>query len=629
MADWRYIVQRLATKEILEYELPLQRDGLRFDRSGAGSLKGKIAPEYGTLKASDGKPLLDEWSTAIYAEKDGMIEWGGIVIHSKHPGNGGAWEIEAAGFSTILHGLIYNTVHEFSMGVDPLTVVRHLWSYAQSHPRNQQLDMVVTGDTDSGVELGDEALPAYNEVFLDNAWKRKSDVPSSQIDPRCSAPLYSKITSDAQSLRLKRLDRFDEIALPFDVTVGTETIRVHGRDGLRLTGLERGMGDSTISGHYAGTAVTYRGTPERIVLAVPQKPYTLSVYESHDCGRVLDELAATTPFDYVERHRWAGDEIIHEFELTAPRTGQQRDDLVFIQGDNITKVVEVDRDGDEYANEVLGLGKGQGEDALRADIDSEDLEVPDDGRLWRTRLSPDKAETSAKALKSRLTRELKARLGIDNLVESITVVDHPNAPIGSWEVGDDIFIQATLPWLGDIGIWCRIESWQLESDTTATLTLTPRSSSPKARLARELLEISQRITPLERTTQMVTYSNEGAPSNLPGSSLKPSPKYKYNPPNTPDFDPSEIDPLAAMEASDLALDRLDALDSLISSGGLGSGGGGGGNFTVVEAGEDGTYPARPSSAAPPAFRVLWIGPDPGRAEDGTGVALTGDLWAAA
>lgn len=626
MAEWRYIVQRLATKEFLEYDLPFQPQGLTRDRSGSGSLKGTISPEI-ALRAPDGKPLLDEWSTALYVERDGSIEWGGIVVHSKPSSDKATWTIEASGFSSVLYGLVYNTVHEFPMNVDPLTVVRHLWDYAQSHPRNAHLDMVVTGDTDSGEELGDPPLPAYREVYVDGRWQNKDSVPSGDIDARTSAPLYSKITKTSTSMKLKRLERFDELSLPFKVNVGTEVIEVHSRNGTTLGGLVRAVDDSTLSGHYAGTAVTYKGTPERIVLAVPAKPYTLSVFESHDCGRKLDELAATTPFDWVEKHRWSGDDIVHEFEVRAPRVGSVRDDLVFVQGDNIIKVVEVDRDGDEYANEIIGLGKGQGEDAIRSVVDSDDIDAPSDGRLWRTRLSPDKGETSTASLNKRIKRELATRLGIEQIIESITVVEHPNAPIGSWEVGDDIFIQATVPWLGDIAMYCRVESWTLDSDTQATIRLTSFSSSAHARLARELLEISNRVAPLERSTQAVSGS-ETFDFSSPGSSLKPLPKYSYKAPSLSDFDPAEVDPLAAMEASDLALDRLDALDSLIAGGGLG-GGGGGGNFAVVEAGEDGTYPPRPSSAAPPAFRVLWIGPDPGRAEDGTGLALKGDLWAAA
>lgn len=612
MADSRYIIQRLATGEFLEYELPLVTTGPRFDRSGAGALTGTISPEWGRLIASDDKPLLDEWSTAIYSEVDGEIEWGGIVIHSRQAGS--TWTVEAAGFRTVLQGLIYDDVHAFPMGVDPLTVVRFLWDYAQQHPRNQHLGVTVTGDTDSGVELGDEALAEFRQVFVGGAWVSKSSVSAGDIDPHRSAPLYRKISKTATSMRLRSLAGMDSITLPFNVTVGTEVIEVHGITGTTLTGLVRGVGNTTPTSHYAGTAVVYQGTPERIVSAVPEKPYTLSVFESDDCGAKLDKLAAFTPFDYVEHHRWSGDQIVHEFEVRSPRIGSQRDDLVFVQGDNIIEVVEVDRDGDDYANEVIGLGAGSGEDAVRASVDSIDISAGDDGRLRRTRLSPDKAERSAAALEKRIRRELATRLGIEEVIETITVIDHPNAPIGSWSVGDDIFIQATLPWLGDVAMYCRVESWQRLEGGKASIRLSSYSSSAHAQLARELLEISQRIAPLERSTQAVNYSDDY-------SATATKPKYNYNVPDiSDDFSTAGFDPIAA---SDMALDRIDALEA-----GLGSGlGGGGGSGNFVYANADGTWPPRPSDTPPPAFGVMWIGPNqPEIVPSGTGGALTGDLW---
>ena len=54
---------------------------------------------------------------------------------------------------------------------------------------------------------------------------------------------------------------------------------------------------------------------------------------------------------------------------------------------------------------------------------------------------------------------------------SITVQDHPNARIGSWQLGDTILVQLHVPHLGDVSRWHRIVAWELTTEDTATLTL--------------------------------------------------------------------------------------------------------------------------------------------------------------
>lgn len=62
----------------------------------------------------------------------------------------------------------------------------------------------------------------------------------------------------------------------------------------------------------------------------------------------------------------------------------------------------------------------------------------------------------------------KAALRITNL----EVTDHPNAPLGAWQVGDDVLVRAELPWLGEVEMWVRITAWSLTSETTASLEVT-------------------------------------------------------------------------------------------------------------------------------------------------------------
>jgi len=357
MTAWRFIAQRALTGEFLDLELPLALSSLKWDLSGPGSLVGTVAPDTGALRAPDGRLLLEEWGTLVYAEADGEIRWGGIVISSGFQGP--EWTIEAAGFTTYPHGLPFlDTLSE--VGADPADVVRKLWQHVQAHP-DGNLGVQVVGST--GARLG-----------------------TPKVD-----------------------------------------------------------GDNT-SG-----------------------PYELLWWDAPDVGQEIDSLAQEASFDYVEEHAWDGDEISHTVRIGYPRLGRFRDDLAFVQGDNVSNVVAPTIDGDDFANEVVGLGAGEGRAALRRST------AVRDGRLRRARVYSGKDVTSAARLDALIRDELQRRR--DTLtIDSVEVTDHPNAPIGSWAVGDDVLIQAELPWLGDVELRCRITAWELLSDSRARLTLA-RSSS--------------------------------------------------------------------------------------------------------------------------------------------------------
>ncbi|MFJ4880074.1 hypothetical protein ACIP93_33370 [Streptomyces sp. NPDC088745] len=104
---WRYIAERVITGDILDWDVPLVPDGPpKRELSGPGGLTATITPEYLRLNtAPDGMPVLAEWSTALYAEYEGRIRWGGLITHIKYQGQ--ALKLTVAGFSSYPHGLPY------------------------------------------------------------------------------------------------------------------------------------------------------------------------------------------------------------------------------------------------------------------------------------------------------------------------------------------------------------------------------------------------------------------------------------------------------------------------------------------------------------------------------------------
>lgn len=360
---WRYMAQRALTNEWLHWDVPLNEASITYQLSGPNQLTATIAPEDSSLLASDGRPLFDEWSTIIYAEESGIIRYGGILVPSEF-GPDGSWQVEFSGFSGYANGNTYSGDQSWD-SVDPLVVVRHIWSHLQSKP-----------DGNLGLVLDDTTSP----IRIGKVVKKKN----------------SK-------------DKTEEV----------------------------------------------------------NEPYVLGYWEEKDCGDEIDSLAGQTPFDYFEEHAWDGDEVAHRLRLGYPRLGRRRTDLRFVQGENLQLSPSVTRSGDEFCNVVRAVGKGEGRKAKRQEY------AVRDGRLRRERVVVDSSISDDDRLKTLARREYMVNNPLPGVSE-ITVFDHPNAKLGSFVPGDDILIQADLPWLKDFQLWCRITA----------LTITPGSDAMQLSLAR-------------------------------------------------------------------------------------------------------------------------------------------------
>ena len=88
MGNWRYIASRLngdGTETFLSYDVPLSGGQTTTALSGPGGINGTITPEIAALQDEYGRPILEPWSTAIYAEVDGQIR-GGAILSALGPG---------------------------------------------------------------------------------------------------------------------------------------------------------------------------------------------------------------------------------------------------------------------------------------------------------------------------------------------------------------------------------------------------------------------------------------------------------------------------------------------------------------------------------------------------------------
>lgn len=188
-------------------------------------------------------------------------------------------------------------------------------------------------------------------------------------------------------------------------------------------------------------------------------PYVLAWWATDDLGKELDDLAEETPFDYLLKSSWDGDtELKHHLHLGHPTIGVRRNNLRFMEGENITVDLSHTYAGEDYASEVLVLGAGEGRKMVRGTAKRKT------GRMRRTRVVTDKSITSRKRADAAAEAELKRALGESDL-DQVTVANHPNANLFSFDVGDEIYIQWPDGWEPAGGLWVRILSMEFQPDS--------------------------------------------------------------------------------------------------------------------------------------------------------------------
>jgi len=162
-------------------------------------------------------------------------------------------------------------------------------------------------------------------------------------------------------------------------------------------------------------------------------PRKLNWWETTDLGGAIDEYAKETPFDWVERVFWDGTEPRCHIDLGYPTIGTRKDHYRLVLGENIGTVPTVTEA--DYYNGVLALGAGEGRARIRG------WAGVSDGRLRRVRSIDDKGLAAVDQANARAREELDNTRG-QILVDSVTVYDHPNAPLEAIELGDELPLYA-------------------------------------------------------------------------------------------------------------------------------------------------------------------------------------------
>ena len=224
-------------------------------------------------------------------------------------------------------------------------------------------------------------------------------------------------------------------------------------------------------------AVVVDSTTSKAKVGTPAEPVKYSWWESPCLGDEVDNLvsAAASP-DYTCDVEWdsARTTPIRRVRLGYPRLGARRTDISFASGINIIDPPEVPLAGDDYAQVVVATGKGDGSAKKRSTT------AVRNGRLRMEYVLDLPDVASVGELAKRAAWEQAWRRSLANgTTEQITVRDHPSAPIGSWQVGDDVPVRVHNAWTDFVG-WCRITGWTVrpyaDGGEQAVIDLKPADS---------------------------------------------------------------------------------------------------------------------------------------------------------
>lgn len=438
MSAWRYHAMNIVTREWLHRDLPLRDVTISPALSGPQAMTAMISPDVAALKTDDGRPLLDEWSTFIVAEADDQIRGGGILTSSTF--TGADWALTITGFtgypkgqpmtSTLSYGGDNASGQDMNgptsgKGADPIRIVQDLWDQLQGQP-DADLGVTFAGDTSSRYRIAN-----WRNVF--NEWAYAPDA-STSIE--LSYPSNTSADSHGNYPRTIRL----------------ANVAVNG------TGFTKRRTPGQPNAGQAGKNIYWN--------------HFVYWYENADIGSRIDQYAQSTPFDYIERITWADvdkSDIRLEVVFGYPRLGRRMTGLRFAEGENVSQVIAVKRDGEDYANTVTALGAGDGKDQLRETVGQRD------GRLRRVLVETITSITDKTRLKNYATSSLNTVNQLHD-IESLTVRQHPNAEYGSYEVGDDISVTTWRGW-EQVSLWVRITSLAYAPDSDTVVLTTKRSDS--------------------------------------------------------------------------------------------------------------------------------------------------------
>lgn len=200
--------------------------------------------------------------------------------------------------------------------------------------------------------------------------------------------------------------------------------------------------------------------------------YFIRADDYRDCLEEITSLCRDVPIDYYENSSWNANRtaINKVLQLAYPRGGVQQQAIMFRQRENVLSMVPAGEMEIEYISEVIVRGWFPGK------MHKTRLSNADPTRYRRVIKDEDAMINSRERSAAWAGRKL-ARRQVPHHWGSITVdMFHPNAPFGSYDVGDDIMISGMMPMEGRKAEWHRILTMQPD-DVKGIVTMTTKHVS--------------------------------------------------------------------------------------------------------------------------------------------------------
>lgn len=425
------------TRQLLHRDVPLE--GWQVDRGiGAHVITGSIEPDRDSaLKRENGTDIFQRWNTVIIGVDDGGAPTVGGVL-TEHSRTGEVWEMTFTGHSAYPGGTLITDTHKWGgktagvggRGVSPATVVAAYWQKLQSK---------------TNAALGVEVVVDSTQYRM-GSWIDTADPPTEEQLAKAKAAVAKAKSKTAKANAQKRLDKLNA--------------QVSGAQEFE------GLYDNIVKPPSAKGKTAYW-------------EYVVGWWESAEYGERIDSLCEVAPYEVRETYALVGDgdDFRVKVHYVSPRLGRVNRDVVLTQGTSIIDALAIENQGD-YANEVHWLGGGEGADMKRGNASSYG------NRIRRAVGKSDQAIMSAATLKALAQRDLRI-MRAEWDIASITLQRHSSVPDGSYDIGDDVFVDYTFAG-ATFKRWWRIQG--IQSDSTGdVVTLTGRRSDTFDYVSTEVL----------------------------------------------------------------------------------------------------------------------------------------------
>lgn len=184
-----------------------------------------------------------------------------------------------------------------------------------------------------------------------------------------------------------------------------------------------------------------------------------------DCGDVIDGLARDIPFDYIEQSAWNEDRSAINKQITMgyPMIGSEQDALAFVVNENVIEAqpyVETDID---WCDTVVINGWYPGSEYSATFTNSS-------SNRYRRVISQNDAQINSTEMAAAwANRKLTKRQTPPYWSDISVLMGHPNAPFGSYDVGDRIYVKGYMPWInngsgGDVNQLHKILAMQVDEE---------------------------------------------------------------------------------------------------------------------------------------------------------------------